>query len=43
MKTVTLLINQILNTGIFPDKVNIAKIIPIFKNDYQTRFVIMER
>ena len=34
----TILINQILNTGIFPDKMKIAKVIPIFKNEDQTSF-----
>ena len=38
IKPVTLLINQILNTGIFPDKMKIAKVIPIFKNEDQTSF-----
>ena len=33
IKPLTLLINQILNTGIFPDKMNIAKVIYIFKNE----------
>ena len=33
VKLLTLLINQILNTGIYPDKMKIAKVIPIFKND----------
>ena len=30
-KYVTLLTNQVLNTDIFPDKLNIAKVIPIYK------------
>ncbi len=30
-KPITLIINQMLNTGIFPDKLKIAKIKPIYK------------
>ncbi len=35
---VTLIINQMLNTGIFPDKMKIAKIIPIHKKGDETLF-----
>ncbi len=37
-KPITLIINQMLNTGIFPDKLKIAKIIPIYKKDDETLF-----
>ncbi len=37
-KPITLIINQMLNTGIFPDKLNIAKVIPIYKKDDKTLF-----
>ena len=33
IKPLTLIINQTLNTGIFPDKLKIAKILPIYKKD----------
>ncbi len=35
---VTLIINQMLTTGIFPDKLKIAKIIPLHKKDEETLF-----
>ncbi len=35
---VTLIINQMLNTGIFPDKLKIAKIIPNYKKGDDTLF-----
>ncbi len=38
IKPITIIINQTINTGIFPDKLNIAKIIPIFKKDDETQF-----
>ena len=31
VKPLTLTTNQVLGTGIFPDKLKIAKVIPIFK------------
>ena len=37
-KSLTLLVNQVLNTGIFPDKIKIAKVIPILKKGNQTIF-----
>ena len=35
---VTLIINQYLTTGIFPDKLKVAKVIPIFKKGDKTKF-----
>ena len=32
IKPLTIVINQVLNNGIFPDKLNIAKVVPIFKS-----------
>ena len=33
LKSLTLIINQIINTGVFPNKLKIAQITPIFNND----------
>ena len=33
IKPLTLLINQVLNTGIFPDELKITKVTPLFKKD----------
>ncbi|KAI0226336.1 hypothetical protein LSAT2_023070, partial [Lamellibrachia satsuma] len=38
VKPLTLLINQVLTTGQFPDKLKVAKVIPIFKKNYLTLF-----
>ena len=38
MKSLTLVINQVLNTGMFPDKLKIAKVTPIFKKGDPTLF-----
>ena len=38
IKPITLIINQMLTTGIFPDKLKIAKIIPLHKKDEETLF-----
>ena len=38
IKPLTLIINQIVDTGVFPANLKIAKIIPIFKKDDRTAF-----
>ena len=38
LNAITLIINQSFSTGIFPDKLKIAKVIPIFKKDVNTIF-----
>ena len=37
-KPVTLILNQCLTTGIFPDKLKIAKVVPIYKSDDENIF-----
>ena len=38
IKPVTLIMNQCILTGVFPDKLKIAKVIPIHKKDDKTQF-----
>ncbi len=38
LNPITVIINQMLSTGIFPDKLKIAKVTPIFKKDDETLF-----
>ena len=38
VKSLTIIINQMLNTGIFPDKLKIAKVIPLFKKENDALF-----
>lgn len=38
LKPVTVIINQMLNTGIFPDKLKIAKVTPVYKKDDENVF-----
>ncbi len=39
VKPITIIINQMIDTGIFPDKLKIAKIVPIYKKDDETGFI----
>ncbi len=38
LKSITLIVNQMISTGIFPDKLKIAKINPIYKKEDETLF-----
>ncbi len=38
LKPVTIIVNQMITTGVFPDKLKIAKVTPIFKKDDETLF-----
>ena len=38
LKPLSLIINQIINTGVFPNKLNISKTTPLFKKDDRTLF-----
>ena len=38
IKPIKIIINQMINTGIFPDKLKIAKIVPVCKKDDETKF-----
>ena len=38
IESITIIINQCLRTGIFPDKLKIAKVIPLFKKGDDTKF-----
>ncbi len=40
IKTITMIINQMLITGIFPDKLKIAKVIPIFEKEDETLYLL---
>ena len=41
IKPLQIIIKQALTTGIFPDKLKIAKVQPIYKNEDQTHIIIM--
>ena len=43
IKPLTLVINQIFNTGIFPDKLKIAKVVPIFQKVTTHYRIIIDR
>ena len=36
MKSLTLIKNQCIETGVFPDKLKIAKVVPLYKKDAKT-------
>lgn len=38
IKPLTIILNQILRTGIFPDKLKVAKIVPVFKKEDPSNF-----
>ena len=38
IEPLAVLINQTMNTGIFPNKLKVAKVIPIYKKDDETQF-----
>ncbi len=38
IEPLTVMINQMLKTGIFPDKLKIAKVIPLYKKEDETSF-----
>jgi hypothetical protein len=42
-KFLALLTNQVLPTGIFPDKLKIAKVIPVYKNESKRYLVIIDQ
>ncbi len=38
IEPITILINQMLNTGMFPDLLKIAKVVLVYKKDDETQF-----